>query len=183
MKRRAPSGEIPEFQSLPIIALTAKAMKGIATSAWKQALPITSLSRSTSINYSLCYACGFRAARSRSRMRERLWSSKMAPKMEVSVNKAPPAAVIKNRVKILLVDDSPENLVSLEAALEILGEDLVLANSGTEALRHLLEGDFAAILLDVKMPDLDGFRNGRTDSRASAFATDADPVSHWLQER
>jgi PAS domain S-box-containing protein len=64
---------------------------------------------------------------------------------------------LQNRVKILLVDDTPENLVSLEAALESLGEELVLANSGTEALRRLLENDFAAILLDVKMPDIDGF--------------------------
>jgi PAS domain S-box-containing protein len=63
----------------------------------------------------------------------------------------------RNRVKILLVDDTPENLVSLEAALDTLDEQLVLANSGTEALRHLLDNDFAAILLDVKMPEMDGF--------------------------
>jgi PAS domain S-box-containing protein len=62
------------------------------------------------------------------------------------------------RVKILLVDDSPENLISLEAALEGLGQDLVLANSGMEALRHLLDEDYAAILLDVKMPEMDGFQ-------------------------
>src|SRR6202046_1854682 len=64
----------------------------------------------------------------------------------------------KNRVKILLVDDTPENLISLEAALESLGEELVLARSGTEALRRLLDDDFAAILLDVKMPEMDGFQ-------------------------
>ncbi len=62
------------------------------------------------------------------------------------------------RVKILLVDDTPENLISLEAALDGLGQELVLANSGMEALRHLLNDDFAAILLDVKMPDMDGFQ-------------------------
>jgi len=61
------------------------------------------------------------------------------------------------KVKILLVDDNPDNLVSLEAALDTLGEELVSARSGTEALRYLLENDFAAILLDVKMPDMDGF--------------------------
>ena len=60
-------------------------------------------------------------------------------------------------MKILLVDDTPENLVSLEAALHGLGEQLVLANSGKEALRFLLEDDFAAILLDVRMPEMDGF--------------------------
>jgi PAS domain S-box-containing protein len=63
-----------------------------------------------------------------------------------------------DRVKILLVDDSPENLISLEAALEILGQDLVLAQSGMQALRHMLENDFAAVLLDVKMPEMDGFQ-------------------------
>src|SRR5438105_921191 len=63
----------------------------------------------------------------------------------------------KQRVKILLVDDNPDNLVSIEAALETLDEELVLAQSGTEALRHLLESDFGAILLDVKMPEMDGF--------------------------
>jgi len=61
------------------------------------------------------------------------------------------------RVKLLLVDDTPENLISLEATLETLGEELVLARSGKEALRYLLEDNFAAILLDVKMPDMDGF--------------------------
>jgi hypothetical protein len=61
------------------------------------------------------------------------------------------------RIKILLVDDTPENLVSLEATLSGLGEELVFANSGKEALRHVLNDDFAAILLDVRMPDMDGF--------------------------
>src|SRR5580704_6261292 len=64
---------------------------------------------------------------------------------------------VERRMKILLVDDTPDNLVSIEAALSGLGEELVLANSGKEALRHLLQEDFAAILLDVKMPDMDGF--------------------------
>jgi PAS domain S-box-containing protein len=61
------------------------------------------------------------------------------------------------KMKILLVDDTPENLVSLEAALSGLGEELVLADSGKEALRRLLQDDFAAILLDVRMPEMDGF--------------------------
>jgi PAS domain S-box-containing protein len=61
------------------------------------------------------------------------------------------------RMKILLVDDTPDTLVSLEAALYGLGEELVVAHSGKEALRHLLHNDFAAILLDVRMPEMDGF--------------------------
>jgi len=60
-------------------------------------------------------------------------------------------------VKILLVDDKPANLVALEAVLDGLGQELIKAQSGKEALRACLENDFAAILLDVKMPDMDGF--------------------------
>src|ERR1700690_2004112 len=63
----------------------------------------------------------------------------------------------QHRVKILLVDDSSENLVSLEATLEGLGQELVSARSGLEALRYLLKDDFVAILLDGKMPGLEGF--------------------------
>lgn len=63
----------------------------------------------------------------------------------------------EKRMKILLVDDTPDNLVSIEAALAGLNEDIVLAGSGKEALRHLLNEDFAAVLLDVRMPDMDGF--------------------------
>src|ERR1700736_5237215 len=66
-------------------------------------------------------------------------------------------ALPREKVKILLVDDNPDNLVSIEAALDALNQEIVSARSGTEALRYLLENDFAAILLDVKMPDMDGF--------------------------
>ncbi|HZT42605.1 MAG TPA: response regulator [Chthonomonadaceae bacterium] len=60
-------------------------------------------------------------------------------------------------VKILLVDDHPENLVALESVLESLGQILVKAGSGTEALKHILDEEFAVILLDVQMPGMDGF--------------------------
>jgi signal transduction histidine kinase len=69
----------------------------------------------------------------------------------------PLEAVRQEVVKILLVDDKPENLVALEAVLDSPGQELVKAGSGKEALRACLEHDFAAILLDVKMPDMDGF--------------------------
>ena len=62
-----------------------------------------------------------------------------------------------DRVNLLLVDDRPENLLALEAILEPLGQLLVRANSGPEALKRVLETDFAAILLDVQMPGMNGF--------------------------
>jgi PAS domain S-box-containing protein len=68
---------------------------------------------------------------------------------------APPVA------SILLVDDHPPNLMALEAALEPLGQRLVKARSGAEALRLLVDEDFAVILLDVQMPEMDGYQTAR----------------------
>jgi signal transduction histidine kinase len=59
--------------------------------------------------------------------------------------------------RTLLVDDSPANLLALGAALESVDADVIQAASGYDALRHLLDVDFAAIILDVRMPGLDGF--------------------------
>ncbi|MBV9310822.1 MAG: SpoIIE family protein phosphatase [Solirubrobacterales bacterium] len=65
------------------------------------------------------------------------------------------------RLPILLVDDRPENLRALEAVLTPLGFPLVTASSGTEALRVMLEQDFSLILLDVRMPGIDGIETAR----------------------
>jgi signal transduction histidine kinase len=61
------------------------------------------------------------------------------------------------RVHILLVDDRPENLIALEAILEPLGQKLITAHSGEEALKCVLKHQFACILLDVQMPEMNGF--------------------------
>jgi signal transduction histidine kinase/DNA-binding response OmpR family regulator len=65
--------------------------------------------------------------------------------------------VEQERINILLVDDEPRNLQALELVLAAPDRNLVSAASGEEALKRLLEADFAVILLDVRMPGLDGF--------------------------
>ncbi|RKG79579.1 PAS domain S-box protein [Corallococcus exercitus] len=70
----------------------------------------------------------------------------------------PQEAAASPRAAILMVDDHPANLLALEAILEPLGQDLVKATSGEEALKQLLQRDFAVILMDVQMPGLDGFQ-------------------------
>jgi PAS domain S-box-containing protein len=66
-------------------------------------------------------------------------------------------ALKPGQVNILMVDDTPENLIALEAVLSDLGQNLVKARSGEEALRLMLRYEFAVILLDVNMPGLNGF--------------------------
>ena len=73
----------------------------------------------------------------------------------------PDLAAASSPVNVLIVDDRPENLLAMEAILEPLGENLVRANSGQEALGHLLSADFALVLLDVAMPEMDGLETAR----------------------
>jgi signal transduction histidine kinase len=65
------------------------------------------------------------------------------------------------KADILLVDDKPSNLAALQAVLEPLGQNLMLARSGKEALRLILKHNLAVVLLDVRMPDMDGFETAR----------------------
>ena len=63
--------------------------------------------------------------------------------------------------KVLLVDDRRDNLLALEAILQGLPVQTVGADSGEDALKHLLVDDFALILLDAQMPSMDGFETAR----------------------
>jgi len=67
----------------------------------------------------------------------------------------------RQMAKVLLVDDRRDNLLALEAILQGLPVQPVGANSGEEALKHLLVEDFALILLDAQMPEMDGFETAR----------------------
>src|SRR3569832_359402 len=89
----------------------------------------------------------------------------------------PPALMTREpqtqvKADVLIVDDNPNNLLALEAILAELDANLVRANSGTEALRRILDLDFAAILLDIQMPGMDGFETAtliRQRERARAI--------------
>lgn len=72
---------------------------------------------------------------------------------------------MNDKAKILLVDDREENLIALEAILSSLDQDLLRARSGEEALKALLTGEYAVILLDIVMPGMDGFEVARDIKR------------------
>jgi PAS domain S-box-containing protein len=78
------------------------------------------------------------------------------PRAKPSPAQPRPAADPSLRARILMVDDHQPNLLALEAILAPLGEELVGVTSGEDALRQLLEGEFALILMDVQMPGMDG---------------------------
>jgi CheY-like chemotaxis protein len=92
---------------------------------------------------------------------------------------------VNERARILLVDDRPENLLALEAILGTLGQTLVRASSGEDALRALLHDDFALILMDAQMPGMDGFETAtriksreRTRDVPIIFLTALDKDAH-----
>ena len=94
----------------------------------------------------------------------------------------------EDTVNILVVDDVPDKLLTMEAILDVLGQNVVCVGSGREALRRLLEDDFAVILLDVNMPDMDGFETAalirqrkRSESTPIIFVTAFSDETHAFQ--
>jgi PAS domain S-box-containing protein len=81
-----------------------------------------------------------------------------------------PVARSEALASVLIVDDKPQNLVALEAVLRPLELEVVSASSGEEALRLLLDRDYAAILLDVQMPGMDGFETAEFIKRRERTA-------------
>jgi signal transduction histidine kinase/DNA-binding response OmpR family regulator len=85
---------------------------------------------------------------------------------------------LEEKVNILVVDDLPDKRLAFQVVLEELGQNLVMASSGADALRELLQHEFAVILLDVNMPDIDGIetaelirQHGRTKHTPIIFVT------------
>jgi signal transduction histidine kinase/CheY-like chemotaxis protein len=98
------------------------------------------------------------------------------------------ARVSTERVNILVVDDRPSKLLAMEVLLADLGENLVCVSSGVDALRQLLERDFAVVLLDVNMPEMDGFETAalirqrpRSQHVPIIFMTAGSDEAHALQ--
>src|SRR6266851_7334673 len=92
------------------------------------------------------------------------------------------------RLSVLLVDDVEANLIAMEAQLASLNCNLVVASSGNEALRQLLKHDFAVMLLDVQMPQMDGYEvarharnNPSTRDVPIIFVTALDTEEHLLR--
>jgi CheY-like chemotaxis protein len=82
-----------------------------------------------------------------------------APGFELEAD-APMEAEKADRARVLVVDDDERNLLAISTVLEDVA-DVVIASSGEEALRQLLRGEFAVILLDVYMPGLDGYETAQ----------------------
>jgi PAS domain S-box-containing protein len=82
------------------------------------------------------------------------------PRVRAATSEPTPLPADSDTPRVLLVDDDERNLLALATVLEDLGE-VVLARSGEEALRHLLKGEFAVILLDVYMPGMDGYETAQ----------------------
>ncbi|EKF74832.1 sensory box protein/response regulator [Alcanivorax hongdengensis A-11-3] len=91
--------------------------------------------------------------------------------------------------RVLMVDDTPQNLVAMEVVLEDMDCELESATSGNEALAKLLKNDYALVLLDVQMPEMDGFEvatlmrsNQRTRHVPIIFVTALSKEERFVQQ-
>lgn len=89
----------------------------------------------------------------------------------MTVSELPPVPAAALRPRVLLVDDRNDNLLALSAVLQPLDYELLTATSGPEALRMLLDSDVSVIVLDVQMPDMDGFETAQLLKARAATRT------------
>src|SRR3546814_10923155 len=89
-----------------------------------------------------------------------LKTSNAAAAAKADLHAVPPEAGENERARVLVVDDDERNLLAIQTVLEDVA-DIVTAFSGEEALRHLLTGEFAVIMLDVYMPGMDGYETAQ----------------------
>src|SRR5262249_25967316 len=85
-------------------------------------------------------------------------SKQVVEKIQMSNRSRPQSTINHAEANILMVDDQPAKLLSYEVILHVLGENLIKAHSASEAFEHLLNTDIAVLLIDVCMPQLDGFQ-------------------------
>ena len=98
----------------------------------------------------------------RTQLCSRWWFGSADGQLSDTPNTPDLGSALNEAVNILLVDDEPAKLLSYQVMLNVLGENLISASSGREALEQLLKNDIAVILVDVCMPELDGFELAAT---------------------
>src|SRR5690349_22538898 len=86
-----------------------------------------------------------------------LFTENVVASMRTMVEKSAPATSSRKQANVLLVDDQPAKLLTYEAILSDMGANLVSARTAREALEQLLKHEFAVVIVDVCLPDLDGF--------------------------
>ena len=86
---------------------------------------------------------------------------------------------VQDKVNILMVDDQPAKLLTYEAILKELGENLIKANSAREALEHLLKTDIAVVLMDVSMPEIARFQKTAIIFISGVHLSDFDTIQGY----